>query len=132
MSVSILQIFCFRWQFDLFLICSDNHNQHKFPAAGIGYNNYESSEIQQKIYKEIFINGNNTEKPINYCEVIHIGFVCSGYESNLYLHTLLKSIYFYRHNPIHFHIIVSQVSRKVLGTLFDTWNVPQGCNFQIF
>nr|XP_008192494.1 PREDICTED: glycosyltransferase-like protein LARGE2 [Tribolium castaneum] len=59
------------------------------------------------------------------CETIHIGFVCSGYRSNLYLHTLLKSLFFYNINPIHFHIMVNKVSEKVLKTLFDTWNVPQ-------
>lgn len=60
------------------------------------------------------------------CEVIHIGTVCSGHNSNLYFLTLLKSLYFYRVNPIHFHILTNKNSKHILETLFDTWNVPQG------
>lgn len=59
------------------------------------------------------------------CEVIHVGFVCSGHKSNLYLHILLKSLNFYRNNPIHYHIMVNKISEKVLKTLFETWNLPQ-------
>lgn len=65
-------------------------------------------------------------KENNRCEVIHIGLVCSGYKSNLYLHVMLKSIFFYRNNPIHFHIVVNGISEKVLKILFDTWAIPQG------
>lgn len=43
--------------------------------------------------------------------------------------TLLKSIYFYRNNPLHFHIMVNKLSDKALRTLFDTWAVPQGILF---
>lgn len=67
-----------------------------------------------------------------HCETIHIGIVCSGYRSNLFLHTLLKSIYFHRINPLHFHIIVSKVSEKILKTLFESWDVPQGVKNPIF
>jgi hypothetical protein len=70
-------------------------------------------------------NDNNGNKLQNKCEVIHIGFVCSGFKSNLYLHTLLKSLFFYRISPVHFHIIVNKVSERVLKTLFETWNLPQ-------
>nr|XP_022918705.1 LARGE xylosyl- and glucuronyltransferase 2-like [Onthophagus taurus] len=59
------------------------------------------------------------------CTVIHIGIVCAGYQANLYFHTMLKSIYFYRSNPLHFHILVNKLSEKVLLNLFETWDVPQ-------
>lgn len=62
------------------------------------------------------------------CEVIHVGLVCSGYKTVLFLHVMLKSIFFYRHNPIHFHIISNKVSENILRTLFDTWAVPLGKN----
>lgn len=39
---------------------------------------------------------------------------------------MLKSIFFYRNNPLHFHIVVNRMSEKVLRTLFDTWALPQG------
>lgn len=60
------------------------------------------------------------------CEVVHLGIVCSGYKSTLHLMTMLKSIYFYRSNPLHIHIMVNKLSERVLKTLFDTWDVPQG------
>ncbi|KAJ8950879.1 hypothetical protein NQ318_011177 [Aromia moschata] len=76
--------------------------------------------------EDIFKNYYPSSQPkIEDCEVIHIGVVCSGYNANLYFHTLLKSIYFYRVNPIHFHVIANRISENILKTLFDTWNVPQ-------
>lgn len=63
------------------------------------------------------------------CEVVHVGLVCSGYKTVLFLHVMLKSIFFYRHNPIHFHIISNKVSENILRTLFDTWAVPLGKRF---
>lgn len=60
------------------------------------------------------------------CEVIHVGLVCSGYKTVLFLHVMLKSIFFYRHNPVHFHIVSNKVSENILRTLFDTWAVPLG------
>lgn len=65
------------------------------------------------------------------CETIHIGLVCSGSTSILFFHTLLKSIYFYRVNPIHFHIITNKVSENILRSLFDSWHVPQGKYYEI-
>lgn len=82
-----------------------------------------SQRVQQQ---QLLLQSNNNKSDNNYyCDVIHVGFVCSGYKSNLYLHTLLKSILFYRLNPIHFHLLVNKVSEKVLRTLFTTWNIPQ-------
>lgn len=62
------------------------------------------------------------------CEVIHVGLVCSGYKTVLFLHVMLKSIFFYRHNPVHFHIISNKASENILKTLFETWAVPLGMN----
>lgn len=71
-------------------------------------------------------NENSSER----CEVIHLGLVCSGYKTTLFLHVMLKSIFFYRHNPIHFHILSNKVSENVLKILFDTWAVPLGIKQQ--
>lgn len=60
----------------------------------------------------------------DYCEVIHIGIVCSGYNSNVYFHGFLKSLFLTRSNPIHFHLLVSDESEKVLRILFKTWQIP--------
>jgi hypothetical protein len=83
------------------------------------------SAFEQKIPNLVKEPNDNGNKLQDKCEVIHIGFVCSGFKSNLYLHTLLKSLFFYRISPVHFHIIVNKVSERVLKTLFETWNLPQ-------
>ncbi|XP_065205204.1 xylosyl- and glucuronyltransferase LARGE2s-like [Planococcus citri] len=59
------------------------------------------------------------------CEVIHIAVVCAGYNSTRSFVTLVKSLLFYRKNPLHFHIVTDHVANVVLNTLFKTWNVPQ-------
>jgi len=59
------------------------------------------------------------------CEVIHIAMVCAGYNSTRTVVTLIKSILFYRHHPVHFHFITDLPSKNVMETLFDTWKLPQ-------
>ena len=39
--------------------------------------------------------------------------------------TLIKSLLFYRRHPLHFHLLVDDVSEKILRHLFHTWGVPQ-------
>ena len=58
------------------------------------------------------------------CEVIHIAIVAAGYNTSRTVVTLLKSILFYRHNPLHFHFISDHNARHTLGTLFETWRLP--------
>ncbi|XP_060880668.1 xylosyl- and glucuronyltransferase LARGE1-like [Metopolophium dirhodum] len=62
---------------------------------------------------------------IDKCEVIEVGIVCAGYNSTRSVVTLIKSILFYRKNPLRFHFVVDVISRKILKTLFDTWKIPQ-------
>ncbi|XP_076273109.1 xylosyl- and glucuronyltransferase LARGE2-like [Rhynchophorus ferrugineus] len=64
-------------------------------------------------------------QPRNYCEIIHIGLVCSGYSSNVHFHALSKSLLLTRSNPIHLHLLVDSESEIILKTLFRTWQVPQ-------
>ncbi|XP_066252461.1 xylosyl- and glucuronyltransferase LARGE2s-like [Euwallacea similis] len=64
-------------------------------------------------------------EPRNFCEPIHIGIVCSGFNSNVHLHALLKSLLMTRSNPIHLHILVSNDSATVLRLLFKSWHIPQ-------
>lgn len=59
------------------------------------------------------------------CEVIEVGIVCAGYNSTRSVVTLIKSILFYRKNPLRFHFIVDVISKKILKTLFNTWKIPQ-------
>lgn len=95
-----------------------NHTSYKLKSE------YPLKRLEQKkiLTDDLLIDAEKVEQ----CEVIHIGSVCSGFSATLHFHTLLKSLYFYRVNPIHFHIITNKVSENILRTLFDSWDVPQG------
>lgn len=58
------------------------------------------------------------------CHTIHVAIVCGGYNSSRSVVTLIKSILFYRKNPLHFHFISDSVAQLILKTLVKTWNVP--------
>lgn len=58
------------------------------------------------------------------CEVLHIAIVCAGYNSSRSVVTLLKSLLFYRRNPLHFHMVADAKAQVVLHALFSSWNVP--------
>lgn len=60
------------------------------------------------------------------CDTIHVAMVCAGYNSTFALVTVVKSILFYRTNPLHFHLLVDEIARKTLSTLFQTWDLPHG------
>lgn len=111
----------------VFLLFSATNTYASIRSKGLG------QRINKVVPEDDFFRGAYTTPgsilpKIDRCETIHIGVVCSGFSASLYFHTLLKSIYFYRVNPLHFHVIVNSISEKVLRTLFDTWNVPQGEN----
>lgn len=78
-------------------------------------------------YQNIF----QTTDTVDKCEVIEVGIVCAGYNSTRSVVTLIKSILFYRKNPLRFHFVVDVISRKILKTLFDTWKIPQ-CKVPIY
>ncbi|KAG8283698.1 hypothetical protein J6590_011067 [Homalodisca vitripennis] len=59
------------------------------------------------------------------CEVIHVAIVCAGYNASRSVVTLIKSILFYRKNPLHFHLLADSVAQVILQTLFSSWSVPQ-------
>ncbi|CAN7938798.1 unnamed protein product [Ixodes hexagonus] len=58
------------------------------------------------------------------CEVLQVAIVCAGYNASRSVVTLVKSVLFYRKNPLHFHFVSDAVAHLVLQTLFRTWNVP--------
>lgn len=62
---------------------------------------------------------------VSKCEIIEVAIVCAGYHSSRSLVTLVKSILFYRKNPLHFHFISDQIAKNILQTLFQTWSVPE-------
>ena len=60
------------------------------------------------------------------CQVIHIAIVCTSYNSTRFVATTLKSLLFYRKNPVHLHFIADPSSRSILEILFDTWDLQLG------
>lgn len=60
------------------------------------------------------------------CETIHIAMVCAGYNSTFALVTVVKSVLFYRTKPLHFHLLVDEIAKRTLTTLFQTWDLPHG------
>lgn len=58
------------------------------------------------------------------CEVIHLAMVVSGSQTIRQLMVLVKSILFYRHNPIHFHLLTDTRGMEALSTIFNTWQLP--------
>lgn len=59
-------------------------------------------------------------------QVIQIAIVCARYNSTRDVVTLIKSVLFYRKNPLHFHLISDEYAQHILETVFSTWSVPAG------
>ncbi|XP_049746936.1 xylosyl- and glucuronyltransferase LARGE2 isoform X2 [Elephas maximus indicus] len=57
-------------------------------------------------------------------QLLHVAIVCAGYNSSRDVVTLVKSMLFYRKNPLHLHLVTDEVARNILETLFHTWMVP--------
>ncbi|XP_069411644.1 xylosyl- and glucuronyltransferase LARGE2 isoform X2 [Ovis canadensis] len=58
------------------------------------------------------------------CELLQVAIVCAGHNSSRDVITLVKSLLFYRKNPLHLHLVTDAVARNILETLFHTWMVP--------
>nr|KAF6437842.1 LARGE xylosyl- and glucuronyltransferase 2 [Molossus molossus] len=58
------------------------------------------------------------------CELLHVAIVCAGHNSSRDVVTLVKSMLFYRKNPLHLHLVTDTVAKNILETLFHTWMVP--------
>ncbi|XP_004585648.2 xylosyl- and glucuronyltransferase LARGE2 isoform X1 [Ochotona princeps] len=58
------------------------------------------------------------------CEILHVAIVCAGHNSSREVITLVKSLLFYRKNPLHLHLVTDAVARNILEMLFHTWMVP--------
>ncbi|KAI8781242.1 xylosyl- and glucuronyltransferase LARGE1-like [Biomphalaria glabrata] len=67
----------------------------------------------------------NAEPDVPKCEVIHVAIVCAGHNATRDVVTLIKSVLFYRRNPLHFHFLSDDVAELILRKLFQTWNVAE-------
>ena len=59
-------------------------------------------------------------------QVIHVAIVCAGHNATRDVVTLIKSVLFYRRNPLHFHFISDSIAQIILTKLFETWSVAEG------
>jgi hypothetical protein len=59
-------------------------------------------------------------------QTLHIAVVCSGQSTSRQVVILIKSILFYRRNPLHFHFVSDKIAITILTTLFQSWNIPLG------
>ena len=59
-------------------------------------------------------------------QVLHVAIVCAGFKDSRRVVTLIKSMLFYRRQPLHFHFISDEAAHLVLKTLFETWKLQQG------
>ena len=59
-------------------------------------------------------------------QVLHVAIVCAGFKDSRRVVTLIKSMLFYRRQPLHFHFISDEAAQLVLKTLFETWKLQQG------
>lgn len=73
------------------------------------------SQDNEKVLKE----------PDRKCEVIDVAIVCAGHNSSRSVVTLIKSVLFYRKNPLRLHLVVDAKAHLILKTLFLTWSIPQ-------
>ena len=66
----------------------------------------------------------NPQSKVFRCETIHIAMVAAGSKTVRDAVTVIKSLLFYRHNPLHLHFISDAAGRHILATLFSTWQLP--------
>ena len=79
-------------------------------------------ELQERggtapLSKESHISGDD-------CETVHIAMVAAGHHTARSVVTVVKSILFYRQNPLHFHFVTDSSANHVLSTVFRTWQLP--------
>ncbi|CAL7945202.1 unnamed protein product [Xylocopa violacea] len=81
----------------------------------------DGSHVDQHTFEKYRLESNRNEVK---CETVHIAMVCAGYNSTFALVTVVKSILFYRTKPLHFHLLVDEIARRTLTTVFRTWDLP--------
>lgn len=81
---------------------------------------YEFKEPSQNLDDNLIIGSQNKNRG-----PVHLAIVNGGFNSTRNLYLLLKSILFYRTDPICLHLFVDQIAKTILTKLFDTWQVSE-------
>lgn len=110
-----------------FLLSKYNHFKKSFLNIHLNFKEYHISYFQslKKRIRETNINDDGCNRSARVCEEIHVAIVCAGADASRTVITLIKSILFYRRNPLHFHFISDSEARTILSHLFETWRLPQ-------
>ncbi|KAK2579800.1 hypothetical protein KPH14_008682 [Odynerus spinipes] len=92
--------------------------QGKWQSLSIGI---EKMTLRESSSERVQLESNRVEVK---CDTVHIAMVCAGYNSTFTLVTVVKSVLFYRTKPLHFHLLVDEIAKRTLTTLFQTWDLP--------
>jgi len=82
-------------------------------------------KVAKSLTRRVPVLGQDCQTSAEPCEAIHVAIVCAGINASRTVVTLLKSILFYRRNPLHFHFISDRSARRILTHLASTWKLPQ-------
>ena len=104
-------------------------------AARLSSASKEVESLEKEIYKlrrtisrqemgSLRACGTNKTELTGDCQTLHIAVVCSGHSTSRQVVILIKSILFYRRNPLHFHFVSDKTAITILTTLFQSWNIP--------
>ncbi|XP_045174255.2 xylosyl- and glucuronyltransferase LARGE2s-like [Mercenaria mercenaria] len=99
---------------------SKSRNQYLNMQMVVGLQN-ESASRSNRSRLDCF----NQQPDIPKCEVIHVATVCAGHNATRDVVTLMKSVLFYRKNPLHFHFIADLAAQDILDKLFKTWRLNE-------
>ena len=112
----------------MFLLYASNTLSNKLYSAIVQLGVVERAQPEPITTDLPSITVNNTEIaqphisiPDRNCETIHVAFVV---DNTRHLAILLKSIFFYRHSPLHFHFLANTTDHVVLEKLLDSWQIP--------
>ncbi|KAL5007500.1 hypothetical protein ScPMuIL_016306 [Solemya velum] len=111
----------------------EQQNQILKKQLGMSYDQIMNLQMTLGVQNESDSMGNNqtrikclgADMDVPKCEVIQVAIVCAGNNSTRDVITLIKSILFYRKNPLHFHFISDTIAEKILQKVFQTWVAPE-------
>ena len=95
----------------------------RFKDVNILYSRGHFGNFSTAIVSGLFSYPNQAEA-LGACPTVHVVLMVENEAGNWPTYLTVKSILFHRSTPVHFHFITEQQSRRALGTMLDTWLVP--------
>ncbi|KAL4225615.1 Xylosyl- and glucuronyltransferase large2 [Mactra antiquata] len=100
---------------------SKARNQYLNIQMAVALQNESDPRLRNRTRLDCLNQGSDIPK----CEAIHVAIVCAGHNATRDVVTLLKSVLFYRKNPLHFHLISDTAAQIILEKLFKTWSLNE-------